>query len=96
VATANLLAAKLAAGKLADDDLELVRKRRAFPTRATQFFQVQAQNRILRPVLEEDESRELAAPAALRLVDQLPFLQRLAGRMIGLGVRPEHVRSPSA
>src|SRR5690606_177086 len=58
VAAANLLAAKLSAGTLSDSDLELVKKRRAFPTRATQFFQVQAQNRILQPVLEEEASAD--------------------------------------
>lgn len=94
VAAANLLAAPLAAGTLSDEDLSRVQQRRAFPTRATQFFQVQAQNRILAPVLESGPSGELTAPTALRLVDRLSPAQHLLGRMIGLGVRPEHVRSP--
>jgi len=30
-------------------------------------------------------------PLPVRLMSSLPFVQRLAGRLIGLGVRPEHV-----
>ena len=94
VATANLLAGRLAAGALADADLKRVQDRRAFPTRVTQAFQVQAQDRILKPVLEGDPSAAIRPPLAVRIIDRLPFLQRLAARMIGIGVRPEHVRSP--
>jgi hypothetical protein len=82
------------AGTLAGEDLESVQKRRDFPTRVTQAFQVQAQNRILQPVLEAGPSIEPRAPWAVRLIHRLPFLQRLTARMIGVGVRAEHVRSP--
>jgi hypothetical protein len=30
----------------------------------------------------------------IKLVDAVPWLQGLAARFIGMGVRPEHVRSP--
>jgi hypothetical protein len=31
---------------------------------------------------------------ALRLIDRLPLLRRLPARLIGLGVRPEHIATP--
>jgi hypothetical protein len=30
----------------------------------------------------------------MRLIDHLPLLRRIPGRLIGMGVRPEHVRTP--
>jgi 2-polyprenyl-6-methoxyphenol hydroxylase-like FAD-dependent oxidoreductase len=96
VATANILAAKLADGSFADADLPAVQQRRAFPAKAIQFVQSQAQQRVLSPILRDRTGAVVKAPLPLRLVSRLPFLQRLAGRMLGLGVRPEHVRSPDA
>jgi hypothetical protein len=37
----------------------------------------------------------LSPPLALRLLARFPSLQRLPARLIGLGVRPEHV-APTA
>jgi 2-polyprenyl-6-methoxyphenol hydroxylase-like FAD-dependent oxidoreductase len=95
VATANLLAAKLRAGTLADADLDAVRRRRLWPTRATQRAQVTIQNNVLVPVMS-GANAELRVPLPIRLVTALPLLQRLAARLLGMGVRPEHVRSPVA
>ena len=44
--------------------------------------------------VEGDPAAEIRPPLAVRIINRLPFLQRLAARMIGVGVRPEHVRSP--
>jgi hypothetical protein len=38
----------------------------------------------------------LRPPAFFRLLARLPLLRRLPARLVGLGIRPEHVRSPSA
>jgi len=38
----------------------------------------------------------LSAPWPLRLLARWPFLRRLPARLLGLGVRPEHVRTPVA
>jgi 2-polyprenyl-6-methoxyphenol hydroxylase-like FAD-dependent oxidoreductase len=95
VAAANLLAGKMAAGRLADADLDLVRQRRLFPTRATQFAQVEAQNFILAPIIHGHE-QVAGPPLAVRLISHIPWLQRRAAALVGLGVRPEHVRSPKA
>jgi 2-polyprenyl-6-methoxyphenol hydroxylase-like FAD-dependent oxidoreductase len=89
VAAANLLAPKLKARDLTADDLDAVRRRRLWPTRVTQFAQVQAQDRFLAPLIEG--GRPAVAPLALRALARWPWLRGLAGRAIGLGVRPEHV-----
>jgi len=35
-------------------------------------------------------------PFALRLFEHVPFLRRIPARLVGLGVRREHIRSPDA
>ncbi len=95
VASANLLSGKLAAGESVDDDLDLVRKRRLWATKVTQWFQVRAQNGVVEPILSE-KSGEVRPPFAMRLISRIPFLQRRLGTLIGLGVQPEHVESPEA
>jgi 2-polyprenyl-6-methoxyphenol hydroxylase-like FAD-dependent oxidoreductase len=94
VAAANILAGPLGAATLRDADLEAVQTRRMLPTRLTQGFQVFVQNQVI--------SRALAAkakprtPFVLRLLKRLPVLRRVPARLVGLGVRPEHVRTPDA
>jgi hypothetical protein len=41
-------------------------------------------------------NQTLKVPLALRIVTAVPWLQGITARFIGLGVRPEHVRSPVA
>jgi 2-polyprenyl-6-methoxyphenol hydroxylase-like FAD-dependent oxidoreductase len=94
VATANILSAPLAQGRLGERDLAKVQKRREWPTRATQWFQVQVQQRIIAPVLGRSTSLKL--PVFFRLLARYPILRRIPARLIGVGVRPEHVRSPEA
>jgi 2-polyprenyl-6-methoxyphenol hydroxylase-like FAD-dependent oxidoreductase len=95
VATANILAAKLVLGYLPEEELDEVRKRREFPVRMTQRMQVVAQNNIISMALKPG-GQPLQVPAVLRLVTAVPWLQGITARFIGLGVRPEHVRSPAA
>jgi len=90
VAAANLLAAPLREGRVSAEDLARVQRRREWPTRVTQRVQVLVQNRIVRRVLQR--RRPLRPPPAVRLLARFPRLRRLPGRLIGLGVRPEHVR----
>jgi 2-polyprenyl-6-methoxyphenol hydroxylase-like FAD-dependent oxidoreductase len=94
VATANLLWKPLKEGTVTEDDLARVQKRREFPMRVTQRFQVLAQKRIIQPVLSSS-APTLSPPWALRLMDKLPLLQQIPARFIGVGVRPEHVHSPA-
>ena len=94
VAAANLLARPLAQGCLIPRHLAKVQRRREWPTRVTQWMQVQVQQRIIAPVL--GRSGSVRPPLFLRLLDRYPFLRRIPARLIGLGIRPEHVRSPIA
>jgi 2-polyprenyl-6-methoxyphenol hydroxylase-like FAD-dependent oxidoreductase len=95
VATANLLAAKLASGCPTEDELDAVRKRREFPVRMTQRMQVVVQNNIISVALRPGEGR-VRPPLFARVINAVPWLQGITARFIGLGVRPEHVRSPQA
>ena len=95
VATANLLAAKLASGCPDENELDAVRRRREFPTRMTQTMQVVAQNNIISVALDS-ANRDLRVPLPIQLINAVPWLQGITARFIGLGVRPEHVRSPAA
>jgi 2-polyprenyl-6-methoxyphenol hydroxylase-like FAD-dependent oxidoreductase len=93
VAAANALAVPLAERRLDTADLARVQRRRQWPTRVTQRLQVLAQQRVVATVLQT--RAPLRPPLPLRLLAALPFVRRLTGRLIGLGVRPEHVRSPA-
>jgi 2-polyprenyl-6-methoxyphenol hydroxylase-like FAD-dependent oxidoreductase len=95
VATANLLAAKLAQGCPTEDELDAVRLRREFPVRMTQRMQVVVQNNIISVALKPGD-RPPKAPLFARVIDAVPWLQGITARLVGLGVRPEHVRSPEA
>ncbi|MDH2381369.1 FAD-dependent oxidoreductase [Bradyrhizobium sp. CER78] len=93
VATANILAAKLAQGRPSEDELDAVRRRREFPVRVTQRMQVIAQDNIISAALKGGDQ---PVPFALRLITAMPWLQGLAARLVAVGVRPEHVHSPAA
>jgi 2-polyprenyl-6-methoxyphenol hydroxylase-like FAD-dependent oxidoreductase len=92
VATANILANHLRSGRVDIEDLRAVQRRRQLPTRLTQALQVFVQDRILSRVLAS--RRQLSLPWQLRLVRRFPMLRRIPARVIGLGFRPEHVRTP--
>jgi 2-polyprenyl-6-methoxyphenol hydroxylase-like FAD-dependent oxidoreductase len=95
VATANLLAARLAEGCPPEDELDAVRRRREFPVRMTQAMQVMVQNNLISVALRPGD-RPLRAPVFLRIISAVPWLQGFTARFVGLGVRPEHVHSPQA
>jgi 2-polyprenyl-6-methoxyphenol hydroxylase-like FAD-dependent oxidoreductase len=91
VAAANLLADKLREGRVTVRDLQDVQRRREPPTRLTQRAQVFIQDRIISRVL--GARRQIGLPLPLRLLRWFPVLRRIPARLIGIGVRPEHVRS---
>ena len=95
VAAANILAAPLARGEDVDPLLPKVQERRLFPTRVIQAGQMAAQDRIIGRLLQGTEPIR-QAPLVVRLFDRYPVLRRIPGRIIGLGVRRERVRSPAA
>lgn len=95
VATANLLAQKLKAETLQDEDLDSVRRRRLFPVKVIQGLQVAVHNRVLKPAVS-GARRSLKVPWPLKLLDTYAWLRRWPAQILGLGVRPEHVRSPDS
>jgi 2-polyprenyl-6-methoxyphenol hydroxylase-like FAD-dependent oxidoreductase len=94
VAGANRLAGPLRMGSLGEHDLAAVQRRRMFPTRATQRLQIMIQNNVLKRILASQTVPR--PPWPVRLLGRCPVLQRIPARLIGLGVRPEHVRTPQA
>ena len=91
VATANILARPLSENYVSLSHLQKVQLRREFPTRVTQWAQVQVQERILSNVLRTQAN--FRAPWFLRLFKKFPILRRIPARLIGIGVRPEHVKT---
>jgi 2-polyprenyl-6-methoxyphenol hydroxylase-like FAD-dependent oxidoreductase len=89
VAAANILAAPLLAGPPPLSALQQVQRRREFPTRVIQGIQVFVQNRVISRVLAA--SGPVKVPLILKLMQRWPILQRIPARVIGLGVRREHV-----
>jgi 2-polyprenyl-6-methoxyphenol hydroxylase-like FAD-dependent oxidoreductase len=92
VATANLLGAILLQRVPSESELRAVQKRRNFPTWATQRLQIAIQNNVIRRVL--GSSRALALPWPLKLMRRWPILRRIPARVVGVGFRPEHVKTP--
>jgi 2-polyprenyl-6-methoxyphenol hydroxylase-like FAD-dependent oxidoreductase len=94
VAASNILTAPLREKRLTIDDLRRVQQRRELPTRLTQGLQVIIQDRVLGRVL--GSRGKIKPPWALTLVRRLPFLRRIPARIIGIGFRPEHVKTTEA
>lgn len=91
VAAANILAAPLSRGSVSTEDLRKVQNRRSLPTRVTQRLQLFIQDRVIRRVLG---SRQLSLPWPVKLLQRFPFLRRIPARIVGIGFRAEHMRTP--
>jgi 2-polyprenyl-6-methoxyphenol hydroxylase-like FAD-dependent oxidoreductase len=94
VAAANILWQPLIEGWVSPSHLQRVQWRREFPTRLTQRGQVLVQDNVLGRVL--GSTQPIVALWFLKLFTLFPALRRIPARLIGLGVRPEHVKSPDA
>jgi len=94
VAAANRLASPLREGKVTDEDLAAVQERRTLPVKFTQWMQLTIQRRIISRVLASHERPK--PPAIFKLFNVVPVLQRLPARLLGIGIRREHVRTPEA
>jgi 2-polyprenyl-6-methoxyphenol hydroxylase-like FAD-dependent oxidoreductase len=94
VAAANILAEPLRTGTLTLDHLAGVQARREWPTRVTQKIQLIIQNSVIRRVLAGTERPK--PPFAVKLLDWFPALRGIPARVIGIGVRPEHIRTGEA
>ena len=88
VAAARLLARPLREGRVDNAALAAVQQRREFPTRVTQFLQLQA-HREFNWVFQHPGP--IRAPWQLKVAARIPGVQRLIGYAVGVGIRPEHV-----
>lgn len=95
VATANLLAGPMAAGADPDPLLHKVYDRRIRAVKLTQGVQKLVQDNIVEPVLASTVPLD-GPPLFARLIDRIELLRRIPARVVGMGFRPEHVRSPEA
>ena len=89
VAAANILAEPLRRRAVTIENLRDVQRRREFSTRFTQRLQILVQNNIIGPALR---GRRPKAPLFMKMM-QWPLLRRIPGRLLALGIRPEHVRT---
>jgi len=94
VAAGNILGPALRAAPVPVSLLAAVQRRREWPTRMTQGLQVVVQNLVIRNVLQLQ--KQPRAPFLVKLLNWFPVLRRIPGRIIGMGFRPEHVRTPEA
>jgi 2-polyprenyl-6-methoxyphenol hydroxylase-like FAD-dependent oxidoreductase len=85
VAAGNILRRKdFSTGKLGE-----VQRRREWPVRVTQRLQILVQDRVITRVL--GSTGPLEPPLFFRFATRFPWLRRIPGRLIGMGIRPEHV-----
>jgi 2-polyprenyl-6-methoxyphenol hydroxylase-like FAD-dependent oxidoreductase len=89
VAAANVLFRPLRQGRVTLEHLRRIQNRRELPTRITQALQVAVQRRVIARVLVE--TGPVKPPLAVRLLAKFPLLRRIPARIIGLGIRPEHI-----
>ena len=95
VAAANILAEPLSREGVTTKHLAAFQKRRMRPTRWTQALQVQAHKRVVEPMLK-GQVTFAKLPLAVRLLNDYPMLRRIPARLIGMGLRPEHVKTAAA
>ena len=90
VAAANLLGEKLRHSQVSIADLRRVQQRRAWPAVLIQYLQAFIHRRVVTGRQTSVSSRLSLVPL---LLERFPSLRRLPARFVGLGPRPEHVRS---
>jgi hypothetical protein len=62
--------------------------------RFTQWLQLTIQRRVISRVLASHERPK--APAFFKLFGVFPILRSIPARLVGIGIRPEHVQTPEA
>jgi 2-polyprenyl-6-methoxyphenol hydroxylase-like FAD-dependent oxidoreductase len=92
VASARILSQALRARSVTGQELAAVQRRREFPTRVTQQLQINA-HKVFAGVFRNPGPLE--PPPILKAIVKIPGLQHLMARVIGLGIRPEHIRPAS-
>jgi len=93
VAAANILAGPMARGEDLDRLTPRVQERRMLPVRVIQAIQRTVHERVIGAAFRSQTPTPGFLP---KLVNAIPLLQRIPARILGLGVRREHIRSPKA
>ena len=93
VAAANILAGPMARGEDLDRLTPRVQERRMLPVRVIQAIQRTVHERVIGAAFRSQTPKPGFLP---KLVNAIPLLQRIPARILGLGVRREHIRSPKA
>lgn len=88
VVAADLLTKPLLAGNVTLEDLQAVQRKREWPTRLIQFFQTQAQKRVIAGALQSVGM--VRVPRILQLFFRIPVLRDLLPRLVAFGLF--HVR----
>jgi 2-polyprenyl-6-methoxyphenol hydroxylase-like FAD-dependent oxidoreductase len=88
VAAANILGSPLREGRVTEEMLAAVQERRELPTRVVQFVQVNM-HKGLETIFKNPGPAK--APWQLKVIANIPGVQHGMARILGLGVRPEHV-----
>jgi len=93
VAAANLLAPAFERGTIDESLLRSIQRRRELPARLIQAMQIFVHRRMFPAVPRPARpSGRQGLPLPARVIWAFPFLRRIIGRMIGMGLRPEHIR----
>jgi 2-polyprenyl-6-methoxyphenol hydroxylase-like FAD-dependent oxidoreductase len=91
VAAANILAGPMALGLSVDTLTPRVQARRMFAVRVIQTIQRTVHERVIGAAFRNQTPR---APMLVRMFNAVPLFQRIPARILGLGVKREHIRSP--
>ena len=65
---------------------------RPFEADVAKLLQLMVQKRVIRRALTG--SGRPKPPFVLKLLDRFPLLRRIPGRLLAVGVRPEHIHTP--
>jgi 2-polyprenyl-6-methoxyphenol hydroxylase-like FAD-dependent oxidoreductase len=91
VAAANILAGPFREGAVTTDHLAKIQRRRALPTRLTQGLQVILHKQVARVL---GTSERVGLPRLQGMLERTKILRRIRGRILGVGFRTEHVKTP--
>jgi len=90
VATANRLVPALQQGLVTVDTLARIQRRRQWPVRVIQLGQIFIHKRLINVSATDPAT---IPPFVLWLFRHVPMIRRLPAFLIGLGQRPEHIRT---
>jgi 2-polyprenyl-6-methoxyphenol hydroxylase-like FAD-dependent oxidoreductase len=92
VVAANVLWRPLLDGRVGNEQLEEVQRRRERAVRTTQAFQGFVQTRIMKRALASDETPRI--PWVIPLLLRVPILRDIPPRVVALGIDRPHIESP--